>query len=70
VDARDPTGAGDSFCGGFLAGWLRHGDLREAALCGTVSASFTVEAPGLQAIQTATPNAAADRRAVLRRMIQ
>jgi sugar/nucleoside kinase (ribokinase family) len=39
----DPTGAGDSFCGGFLVGLLETGDLVQAALYGTVAASFVVE---------------------------
>jgi ribokinase len=41
--AKDPTGAGDSYCGGFLAGYLETGDVFEAALRGTVSASFAIE---------------------------
>lgn len=41
--APDPTGAGDAYCGGFLAGWLRTADPVLAACCGTVSASFAVE---------------------------
>ncbi len=41
--AKDPTGAGDSYCGGFLVGWLETGDAFEAALRGTVSSSFVVE---------------------------
>lgn len=43
VSAVDPTGAGDSFCGGFLVGLLETGNLTQAALYGTVSASFVVE---------------------------
>jgi sugar/nucleoside kinase (ribokinase family) len=39
----DPTGCGDSYCGGFLAGYVERGDVCEAALYGTVSASFTIE---------------------------
>jgi sugar/nucleoside kinase (ribokinase family) len=49
VDAlRDPTGAGDSFAGGFL-GWLARcgrldGDaLRQALACGTAMASIAIE---------------------------
>ncbi|HUQ79187.1 MAG TPA: PfkB family carbohydrate kinase [Patescibacteria group bacterium] len=39
----DPTGAGDAFCGGLLVG-LREGlGLVEAAVRGTISASFVVE---------------------------
>lgn len=40
---KDPTGAGDSYCGGFLAGYLETGDVFEAALRGTVSASFAIQ---------------------------
>jgi sugar/nucleoside kinase (ribokinase family) len=47
VTVQDPTGAGDAFCGGVLAGLLRFGDLRQALACGTASASFAVEAVGL-----------------------
>ncbi len=46
VDAVDPTGAGDAFCGGFLAGLVATADPVCAALCGTVSASFAVESFG------------------------
>ena len=41
--AKDPTGAGDAFCGGFLVGLLETGDPFEAALYATVSASFVIE---------------------------
>lgn len=44
--AIDPTGAGDAFCGGFMAGLLETGDPVEAGLRGVVSASFTIEAIG------------------------
>ena len=39
----DPTGAGDSYCGGFLVGLRDTGDPVLAAACGTVAASFVVE---------------------------
>jgi sugar/nucleoside kinase (ribokinase family) len=39
----DPGGAGDAFCGGFLAGYRKTYDVVEAALHGSVSASMTVE---------------------------
>ena len=39
----DPTGAGDSFCGGFLVGLRETRDLVQATLYGTVAASFVVE---------------------------
>ncbi len=47
-DAMDPTGAGDSFAGGFL-GWLSQinkpklDDIKHAALMGTLVASFNVQ---------------------------
>ena len=53
VAAIDPTGAGDAFCGGVLAG-LSTGDLRHAAACGTVSASFAVQGAGLDGLLHAT----------------
>jgi sugar/nucleoside kinase (ribokinase family) len=40
---RDTTGAGDAYCGGFLVGLHETGDPLEAALYGTVSASFVIE---------------------------
>ena len=46
LNLRDPTGAGDAYCGGFLAGLVATDDPLCAALCGTVSASFAVESFG------------------------
>lgn len=46
VDLVDPTGAGDAFCGGFLAELARTGDPVEAAVAGCVSASFVCETRG------------------------
>lgn len=43
---RDVTGAGDAFCGGFLVGLAETGDLVEACLRGSVSASLAVEGVG------------------------
>jgi sugar/nucleoside kinase (ribokinase family) len=39
----DPTGAGDAYCGGFLAGWRRSYDPLQAALQGNISASLVIE---------------------------
>lgn len=52
----DPTGAGDSFAGGFmgyLASEKRHDPkaLRRAMLFGTITASFCVEAFGVEALR-------------------
>lgn len=46
VEVVDPTGAGDAYCGGFAAGWLRTGDAVIAAGCGTVAAAATIGAFG------------------------
>ncbi len=43
VQALDPTGAGDAFCGGFLAGYHDHFDPLLAALMGNISASMILE---------------------------
>ncbi len=42
----DVTGAGDSFCGGFMAGFMLTRDPLRAAAHGAVSASFIVESLG------------------------
>lgn len=39
----DPTGCGDSFCGGFMAGYHQTYDPAESSLYGNVSASFCLE---------------------------
>lgn len=52
----DPTGAGDTFAGGFMGYLARVGDisaanLRRAMLCGSIMASFCVEGFGLDRLQ-------------------
>jgi sugar/nucleoside kinase (ribokinase family) len=42
VPVVDPTGAGDAYCGGFVAGWLMTGSPAVAAACGTVAAGETI----------------------------
>lgn len=42
----DPSGAGDAFCGGFLAGFQKTGDPLMATLHGNISASLKVEGSG------------------------
>ena len=61
----DTTGAGDAFCGGFLVGLARGGDAELAALMGSVSASFAVEAAGPGALARASSQIAASRLAAL-----
>ncbi len=66
VDIFDPTGAGDTFLGGF-AGWLgRSGDLsddnfRRAVIYGSVMASFCVEKFGPERLFDLTNAEIADR---------
>jgi len=45
-NTSDPTGAGDAYRGGFLAGFLRGYDLRTCGQMGSVSAAYTVEQYG------------------------
>jgi sugar/nucleoside kinase (ribokinase family) len=66
-DVRDPTGAGDSFAGGFL-GYLdsRRGELDDACLrramgYGTVLASFNVEEFGTERVSRLTREAIDER---------
>jgi sugar/nucleoside kinase (ribokinase family) len=42
----NPTGAGDAFCGGFLAGYRKTYDPLQALLYGNISASLVVEGNG------------------------
>ncbi len=51
----DSTGAGDAFCGGFLAGYLRTSSLLVGAVCGTISAAHVVT--GFGAFHSELPTA-------------
>ena len=69
----DPTGAGDSFAGGFMGYLAGTGDLspeniRRAALVGTVSASVCVEGFGTQALRECSKDALKERYNTLVRM--
>lgn len=57
----DLTGAGDSFCGGFLAGYQKTYDPLQAALYGSVSASLTIEGCGAFHAMEALPGLAQAR---------
>ncbi|HXR31113.1 MAG TPA: PfkB family carbohydrate kinase [Solirubrobacterales bacterium] len=75
-DVRDPTGAGDSFAGGFLGYLDSHdGDLDEACLrramgYGTVLASFNVEQFGTERVASLTREEIDERFAELHGMTQ
>ncbi|MBI3548480.1 MAG: sugar kinase [Elusimicrobia bacterium] len=65
-DVKDPTGAGDTFAGGFL-GYLAGGDLRDirrvkrAMLFGSIMASFTVQDFSTRMLERIELTAAQDR---------
>lgn len=50
TNAVDTTGAGDSFCGGFISAFIKTRDMKEAAIAGTIAASFAVEGFGAQSL--------------------
>ena len=60
VAAIDPTGAGDAYCGGFLAAYRALPDAVAAACHGAVSSSFAVERQG--ALELVDADAAEARR--------
>jgi sugar/nucleoside kinase (ribokinase family) len=65
-EVRDPTGAGDTFAGGFIGYLARGGEtddqaLRRAIICGTVMASFAVEDFSLNRLFRLTPEEIASR---------
>jgi ribokinase len=66
VKVIDTTGAGDGYCGGFVAGLAAGRPLAECAAMGAVSASYVVEACG--ALETERPSLAA-RQARLQRVL-
>ena len=65
----DPTGAGDAFCGGFVAGLRTTYDPLEAALCGNISASLSVEGSGPLYALNSMPMLAQKRLEMLRDMV-
>ena len=42
----DVTGGGNAYCGGFLVGWVEHGQVKQAAAQAAVSAAITIEQIG------------------------
>jgi sugar/nucleoside kinase (ribokinase family) len=75
-DVRDPTGAGDSFAGGFFGyldgvdGDLDESNLRRAMGYGTVLASFNVEEFGTERVSRLDREEIDERFEALRRMTQ
>ena len=71
---QDPTGAGDSFAGGFVGSLAANGGfdddaLRRAVVHGTVCASFAVESFSVDAVEAATPEAIEERYRQLRSLV-
>jgi sugar/nucleoside kinase (ribokinase family) len=70
----DPTGAGDTFAGGFMGYLASAADtdletLKRAVLMGTVAASFTVQQFGTSGLESLTDNALHGRLAALHELI-
>jgi len=75
ADVVDPTGAGDTFAGGFVGYVAAHADeeitdelLRRAMAYGTALASFNVEAFGTERMQTLTADEVNERVSELQRV--
>jgi sugar/nucleoside kinase (ribokinase family) len=66
----DPTGAGDAYGGGFLVGLVETDDPIQAALYGTVSASFLIEGYGWEDMLGIDRAQAEERLKTLRSQIQ
>src|SRR5438094_721874 len=74
-EVTDPTGAGDSFAGGFLGHLAESGAvddraLRRATLHGTVCASFAVERVSVEGIEASTPDDVATRYRLLQDLVK
>ncbi len=73
-EIADPTGAGDSFAGGFMGSLAEHGDLsengfRRSMLYGSTMGSFTVENFSLDTYKTLTRKAIDERFRAIKEMI-
>jgi len=66
----DPTGAGDSFCGGFLSGYRNTYSPLQAVLFGNISASLTVEGSDPFYCMGALPALAQARLEALQHMVR
>lgn len=68
VRVVDVTGAGDAFCGGFMADFIVHGDAVRAAVAGAVAASLAIQDYGpLFILRAAQDKDEIDRRAAFLR---
>jgi sugar/nucleoside kinase (ribokinase family) len=72
-EIKDPTGAGDSFAGGFIGYLAKTGDLsenniRRAVIYGSVMASFNVEGFGLDRLRNLTHKEIEERYELFRKI--
>ncbi len=70
VHVVNPTGVGDAFCGGFLAGWRDSYDPLQAALQGNISASFVIEGSSVFYAIDCMPGLAEARQRALKEMVR
>jgi len=61
TQAKDTTGAGDSYCGGFMTVFTEGHNLIRAGIAGTVSASFAIEGYGHSHMFNINPTEAQQR---------
>jgi sugar/nucleoside kinase (ribokinase family) len=66
----NPTGAGDSYCGGFLAGYRKTYEPLQAGLFGGISASLTIEGNGAFYALDALPGLAQARMEALKESVR
>jgi sugar/nucleoside kinase (ribokinase family) len=70
VNVVDPTGAGDAFSGGFLAGYHKTYDAVQAVLYGNISASFAIEGTSVYYPLDTMPGLAEARRNALKETVR
>ena len=70
VNAANPVGAGNAYCGSFLVGWAETRDIVEAGLRGAVAASFLVEQVGAPVVAAALHAEAKKRLEALRPKVE
>lgn len=66
----DTTGAGDAYCGGFMAGFGETGNIIEAGIRGTASASFAIEDYGSLHLMNVNKQKAAQRADHIRKNVK
>ena len=73
AEVIDPTGAGDSFAGGFMSYIARHGTdwtvLKAALIYGTLTASYNVQGFGCERLAEVTSSDIEERSKIFREMI-